>query len=199
MLYRILECPDLMSDACLCEEGGALVLLSTWGRDTAIQELLARLTLSESEEKRLTALQLADPSDFITTVRIGSVERLEKRTTRAYRRTLFGSLIHLWLLDRRCLAPDRANASALAVLPAGAQDSTQRLWSLAKETCPLPMLDHWRDPVLELLHARNMLSPLPIALGRVAGYRLAINVPALAVELGERIRNETLSISASDT
>ncbi len=199
MLYRILECPDLMSDACLCEDDGTLVFLSTWGRDTAIQELLARLTLGEGEERRLTALQLIDTSDFMTPVDVGAVERLEKRTTRPYRRTLFGSLIHLWLFDRRCLAPDRANASALAVLPASANNCTQRLWALAKDTCPLPMLDHWRDAVLELLCSRNMLSPLPVALGRVVGYRLTIDVPALTIELGERLRNQTLAVSAHGT
>ena len=55
---------------------------------------------------------------------IGNVDRLEKRITRAYRRTLFGSLSNVWLFDRRCVKPDKANASALALLP---RDSAHRL------------------------------------------------------------------------
>jgi hypothetical protein len=37
---------------------------------------------------------------------IGNVDRLEKRVTRAYRRTLFGSLTNVWLFDRRCVTPN---------------------------------------------------------------------------------------------
>ncbi|MCJ7478533.1 hypothetical protein MUQ53_10045, partial [Streptococcus suis] len=32
---------------------------------------------------------------------VGNVENLEKRITRAYRRTLFGSLTNVWLFDTR--------------------------------------------------------------------------------------------------
>ena len=49
-LYRIDECPDLMADGCVGDEQGNLVFLSIWARDTAVQELLARLTLGRDEQ-----------------------------------------------------------------------------------------------------------------------------------------------------
>lgn len=45
-LYRIDECADLMADACIRDEQGNLIFISVWARDTAIQQFLARLTLS---------------------------------------------------------------------------------------------------------------------------------------------------------
>src|SRR5690606_15457783 len=48
VLYRIDECPDLMTDGCVGDEQGNLVFLSVWARDTAVQEFLARLTLGRS-------------------------------------------------------------------------------------------------------------------------------------------------------
>src|SRR3546814_6980492 len=59
---------------------------------------------------------------------VGNVENLEKRITRAYRRTLFGSLTNVWLFDRRCVKPDKANASALA----RSEEHTSELQSLMR-------------------------------------------------------------------
>ena len=189
-LYRIDECPDLMADGCVGDEQGNLVFLSIWARDTAVQEFLARLTLGRSE-RGLDQFHLATDQASIP-VFVGNVENLEKRTTRAFRRTLFGSMVHLWLFDKRCVKPDKANASALALLPRTVSDHTERLWTLVRETCPLPLLDHWRDTVLELLQTRRMLTGLPLALGPLEGHRLALDVPALTKALGELIRNGTL-------
>jgi hypothetical protein len=197
-LYRLEECPDLMADACVGDEHGHLVFLSVWARDTAVQEFLARLTLGRSEQG-LDRFHLVTEQGTSIPVLVGNVENLEKRTTRAFRRTLFGALVHLWLFDKRCVKPDKANASALALLPKGVSNHTERLWTLVQETCPLPLLDHWRDAVLELLRSRAMLTRLPFALGTVEGHRLALDVPALTTALGELIRNGTLGVSQHES
>jgi hypothetical protein len=192
-LYRLDECPDLMADGCVGDEHGHLVFLSIWARDTAVQEFLARLTLGRSEQG-LDRFHLVTEQASIP-VFVGNVENLEKRTTRAFRRTLFGSMVHLWIFDKRCVKPDKANASALALLPKGVSNHTERLWALVQETCPLPLLDHWRDAVLELLRSQDMLMRLPFALGTLEGHRLALDVPALTTALGELIRNGSLRVS----
>jgi hypothetical protein len=104
-------------------------------------------------------------------------------------------MVHLWIFDKRCVKPDKANASALALLPKGVSNHTERLWALVQETCPLPLLDHWRDAVLELLRSQDMLMRLPFALGTLEGHRLALDVPALTTALGELIRNGSLGVS----
>ena len=196
-LYRILECPELMTDACLCDEQRNLIFLSIWGRDTAAQEFLTRLTLP-LEQGGLDQFHIAMDDDLEVPVFVYGVDRLAKRSTRAFRRTLFGSLIHLWLFDKRCIAPDKTNASAMAILPRNISNPTDRLWMLVRETCPLPLLDHWHDIIMELLRAQGMLSPLPSSFGPVDGYRLSIDVPAVTTALGDLIRAGTLSISPSE-
>jgi hypothetical protein len=187
-----------MVDACLCDEQRTLIFLSLWGRDTAVQEFLARLTLGEKQDG-LSRFHLVTDEHLSIPVFVGNVERLEKRTTRTFRRTLFGSMLHVWLFDRCCIKPDKANASALALLPKDGVSHTERLWTLVRETCPLPFLDHWRDTVLELLQSRSMLTPLSFALGSLGGYRLAIDVPALTEALSELIRSDRLDIAQSRT
>ncbi|MFG6892106.1 hypothetical protein ACGYTX_08455 [Burkholderia pseudomallei] len=196
-LYPVDECPDLMADACVCDDHGELVFLSVWARDTAIQAFLARLTLG-SNEQGLDRFHLNTDQGASVPVIVGNVEQLDKRSTRAFRRTLFGSLVNLWLFDKRCVKPDKANATALALLPRTAESRTERLWSLVRDTCPLPLLDHWHDTVLELLTHGDMLTRLPLTFGPLDGYRLAIDVPALTAALGERIRDGRLTASPSE-
>ncbi|MFJ5483755.1 hypothetical protein [Pectobacterium actinidiae] len=191
-LLRIDESSDLMADACVCSDQGELVFLSVWGRDTAIQQFIARLTLSRDDDG-LDQFHLITEQGGSVPVFIPSVERLEKRLTRSYRRTLFGSMVNLWLFDQRCTRPDKSTASALALLPRSAADPTARLWHLVKDACPLPLLDHWQSPVLELLRSRDMLQQLPVALGPLQGFRLNLDVPALTDALGELIRSEVLT------
>ena len=190
-LHRIDECPDVMADACVGDDQGNLIFLSIWARDTAVQQFLARLTLGR-DEQGLDQFHVITDQDGSVPVFIGNVDRLEKRITRAYRRTLFGSLSNVWLFDRRCVKPDKANASALALLPRDSTHRLDRLWKLVRDTCPLPLLDPWREPVLELLQAKSMLTRLPFALGPLEGHRLAIDVPVLTQVLGGLIRSGAL-------
>ncbi|HBO9204990.1 TPA: hypothetical protein PXD14_000423 [Pseudomonas aeruginosa] len=191
-LYRIDECSDLMADACVCGDQGDLLFLSVWARDTAIQQFIGRLTLGRNEDG-LDQFHVITGQGGSLPVFVGSVDRLEKRLTRSYRRTLFGSMINLWLFDRRCIRPDKSSASALALLPRSVADPTPRLWSLVKDTCPLPLLDHWQSPVLALLREREMLRSLPTALGPLQGFRLSIDVPVLTQALGDLIRSDVLT------
>ncbi|WP_455722252.1 hypothetical protein [Xanthobacter autotrophicus] len=184
-----------MADGCVSDETGTLIFLSVWARDTAIQQFLARLTLGSTEDGLDRFHVHVGPGDA-RPILVGNVDRLEKRSTRVFRRTLFGSIVNLWLFDRRCVKPDKANASALALLPRDDARPFDRLWTLVQDTCPLPLLDHWRDSVMDLLLKQAMLTRLPAALGPLEGYRLAVDVPALTTALGSLIRTGVLDASA---
>ncbi|MBA5723300.1 hypothetical protein H1B30_30665, partial [Pseudomonas aeruginosa] len=110
-LYQIEECPDLYVDACVCDEQRNLVFLSAWGRDTVTQEFLARLTLGR-EENGIDHFHIIVDGRRLPV--FPNQDLLEKRTTRQFRGTLFGSLLNLWLFDRRASAPDRGNHLAFA-------------------------------------------------------------------------------------
>lgn len=183
-LYTLDECPELYVDAFACDEQRNLVFLSAWGRDTAMHEFLARLSLGASEGG-LQQFHIQTSQRSLPTYPV--VEMLEKRTTRLYRGTLFGSLLHLWLFDKRCLNPDMANHFAYALLRPG-ENPQERLWPLVTTTCPLPLLEHWRLPVMKLLTDRRMLAPLPGHLGKVEIWQLRIDLPVLQEELGQMIQ-----------
>ncbi|PRB81544.1 hypothetical protein [Pseudomonas sp. MYb185] len=191
-LYQVDECPDLYVDACVCDEQRNLVFLSVWGRDTAIQEFLARLTLGR-EERGLEQFHIVVDGRSLPV--FPRVDMLEKRTTRQMRGTLFGSLLHLWLFDSRCMTPDRANHIAYALIEADANPQ-HRLWPLVMDACPLPLLQHWREPVMELLVQQEMLQRLPGSTGPVTAWRLSLQLDRLEAELGQLIRQNVLDTSS---
>ncbi|QCI15556.1 hypothetical protein E6B08_23330 [Pseudomonas putida] len=191
-LFQIEECPDLYVDACVCDEQRNLVFMSAWGRDTALQEFLARLTLGR-EENGIEQFHILVDGRSIPV--FPNHDLLEKRTTRQFRGTLFGSMVHLWLFDRRASAPDQANHFAFALLERN-EAPHQRLWPLVMETCPLPLLHHWRERVMEVLTQHRMLTALPGAVGNVCAWRLALQLDVLEPSLGELIRRGELTIEA---
>lgn len=191
-LFQIEELPDLYVDACVCDEQRNLVFLSAWGRDTVLQEFLARLTLGR-EENGIDQFHVIVDGRRLPV--FPGQDLLEKRTTRQFRGTLFGSLLHLWLFDRRASAPDQANHFAFALLERD-EDPHHRLWPLVMETCPLPLLPHWREPVMGVLIQHQMLTALPGAIGNVCAWRLALQLDVLEPSLGELIRRGELTTEA---
>ena len=79
MLFKLKELSDLYADACVRDESGQLMFLSLYGRDTAIQQLLAAFTLKVTEGG-LSAFHLQDPEGQAHVVYVGNAERLEKFT-----------------------------------------------------------------------------------------------------------------------
>ncbi len=92
---HILEMPDLQVDALCTDQDGYLSFLSVWGRDTATQELLARLTLPANETASLIQgfnLRLDNKSSTSTNKILVIPDLLEKTFSRTFGRTKFGSI-----------------------------------------------------------------------------------------------------------
>ena len=95
VLMPITETPGLYADAVLTDDGNNLLFLSLWGRDTAVQEFRARLSLPV-HEGGLDNFHL----EGLPFVQIGNPERLVTDSGRTPSQLIFGSLVHLWLYDR---------------------------------------------------------------------------------------------------
>lgn len=153
MLFKLKELSDLYADACVRDESGQLMFLSLYGRDTAIQQLLAAFTLKVTEGG-LSAFHLQDPEGQAHVVYVGNAERLEKFTGKLPRDNLFGNLAHVWLYDPVLIRPDRSNRVAWVLVDSVQHASNplevvwDRAWDLYKLLSPVPLLDAWQQAVL---------------------------------------------------
>lgn len=173
----LIDTHGVYADAALADETGNLLFLSLWGRDTAIQELRARLSLP-AHEGGLSDLRFEHQR--FRRVQIGDPGRLDSETGRTGQ-TLFGPLIHLWLYDRIAQRPDLANRRALMLCKPGQAD-TDRLWALVTEVCHLPLLPHWREAVLETFRSAGWIQ-----------YLGGMGIDAYVIQLAEEAVEETIT------
>lgn len=165
-----LDCMDqVYCDALLVDEAGILLFMSVWGRDTAISELLARLTLPDHPDG--ISQFRAVGGDVRTTVTVPNAKSLEKELGRSPR-SLFGDLVQVFVFSEGLRAPDRENRKAWALYREGDQEVD--VWPLIIETCHVPLLPHWREVVVPAFQERGWIT-------RLTGYRMG----AIGVQLGD--------------
>jgi hypothetical protein len=173
-LWRIKEFSDVFLDALVRNEAGQLMFASLYGRDTAIQQLLAAfsLPLSSGGVDRITLVQVEAPprpgsgvagivdlfpemppaEDHRGIAFIGDSSRLTKLAGKLPRRSLFGPVSHVFIYDPQVVDPDTANGRAW-VLTFDTEEAVHRdaVWAMIQRISPVPLIETWRDSVLASL------------------------------------------------
>ncbi len=171
-LFVIEHCADTFVDVCLRDEAGKLLMLSVYGRDTAIRELQAKIQLGGKHKDGLTELVLKPAEDvgirLPQRVSVGDPSVLEKVTGRLPR-CLYGNLTHMWLYNPVIKAPQKGADFAWIVVrtpkpgfPVNrgtpeAQVVLDRLWAAIKHLANIPLLEHWQTPVLKAVVQSKMV------------------------------------------
>lgn len=197
LLMELVEAPGLFADALLTDERGSLLFISLWGRDTAVQELLARMSLP-IEQGGVRTLH-ADTPEGPRDIHLDRMPSMEKHSGRMPPKNLFGDLIQVWIYDRLAVEPDRANRRALLLYrPEVDHDQVlqDRLWTLVREVCHLPLLPGWRESVLSVLELHGWMQPLT---GRaISAWRLDLGDPKFEQEVSLRVRRRELQLDSLD-
>jgi len=160
-LFRIVGFSDLYVDACVRDEAGQVLLLSIFGRDTALHQLTAAFHLPASGGG-IASLELADadldPADSKNrrhVIGIGDAKRLEKFVAKLPKGGLFGNLTHMWIYDPAITRTDRATGNAWLLYPPGTdnQEIEVRLWTALNTLSSVPLMPGWRSVILHELRA----------------------------------------------
>lgn len=141
-------------DAWVVDQEDMLISASFWGRDTSVQEMLARLSLSSAEDG-ITQLHLRGEAP--KTLRIGNPARLDKMTGRMPKCNLFGDMAHVFLFDKAVQKPDFANRRAYMLIKSDKTEPVQGFWQLIKQVCHLPLLEQWQQTILALSREQEWL------------------------------------------
>jgi hypothetical protein len=173
-LWGIREFSDVFLDALVRNETGQLMFASLYGRDTAIQQLLAAFSLpvTSGGVDRITLKPVEAPprpgdgvagvvplhpetpagEDHRGIAFIGDASRLTKLAGKLPRRSLFGPVSHVFIYDPMVIDPDTANGRAW-VLTFGndGQDHRQSVWAMIQRISPVPLIETWCEPVLASL------------------------------------------------
>lgn len=215
-MFHIDQCADVFVDACVRNEASQLMFLSVFGRDTATKELMARIQIAKGSEG-LGELRLKGYGEHqgqSHTVFIADPKGLDKLTGRLPK-GMFGELTHLWIFQPVVRAPDKGAKQAWLIdhLERSVQTSQlmrERVWAAVCDMASVPLLPHWREPVLEAIwkdmvfemghyasDASSSYSPrFSEPLGKVVAYRVALT-DDFASRVSLLIREGKLTLSAA--
>ncbi len=150
---------DVFVDACASDHHSQLLFMSVYGRDTSIQQFMARLHQPAKDggvdDVSLVTQFGAKPA---IKVLVGDPRRLEKVTGRMPRTGLLGNFVHAWIFDPAMLAIDHAAQAAWIVSQRPEFDLAEEdraAWRLVKDLSPVPLLDAWQAQALEHVRGRG--------------------------------------------
>lgn len=153
-LFKILEISDLYADACIRDTSGELVFLSLYGRDTAINQLLAAFQLGDREGGFSSIRLLDEESGVQHRVSVRRAESLTKFSGRLPKGKLLGNLVQTWVYDPCLVTPDRVSKTGWVLLDeslegdGARQHLIDRVWAMYQHLSPVPLLDSWKEVVL---------------------------------------------------
>lgn len=191
--FEIDEIQQLYADSYLTNEKDEILFLSIWGRDTPIQELLGRLSVSD-ESSKLNSLTLTS-QDQSQKIRIPDRRILEKHQCRLVS-DIYQNLTQVWIYDRRVIEPDIQNRK-LTKLFAPWQDEPDP-WPLIKAVSAIPLIEEWRDDLVRTFFEKKFCSYIPESCG--CGMRaLTIDLQSEEVQntVTEMIMSKQLMTSAA--
>lgn len=173
---------DVFVDALVADHRSLMLFLSVYGRDTSIQQLMARLH-QRPDQGGVDDLTLQDPASRSEVMRVlvGDPARLDKVTGRLPRSGLLGNMLHAWIFDPSLLKLDPATGSGWLLdhlqgdWPKGhhAAHEAAQAWRMIQELSPVPLLDHWMLTVLAHLQTVQALVR-PACAGPVSALRIEL-------------------------
>lgn len=165
-LYRVDGVYGLFADAAVWDQAsGELFFISLWGRDTALQEFLARLSLPPGQGGFSAFNLTGTGQEGKVLVRVSNPGQMAKLGGRMPSSGLFGEVAQTWIYTPLALSLDYAGRRALRILRADTDGPDQAdeafeaeaAWSLLKEVSHLPLLDGWRQAVVQAAFGRGWI------------------------------------------
>lgn len=187
-ILTLQDIPDLKCDSCITNDK-ELIFMSLWGRETSMQELLAKLTIGEKNKLGLTNIKF-DGHQVV----LSNEQQYTKRILKV--RTIFGTLIHTFIFDMRIIEPDRDSNSMIClyakeIMP---NERFERYFHAIKTLTSVPILEHWADKVVDI--AKQMIHEHKPIVGNISATTITVNDITLTQTMSHLIKNGTLTLGA---
>jgi hypothetical protein len=186
-MYQLNEISGVFADACVARSDQSLAFMSVFGRDTAMQQLRAGITLAG--QMGYTSLSFASPGKTTFKVLLDNNKYLNDSQRTKVRLAPFGTLAQCFIVDERCLTIDKANSRA-TLLSQGRGVTSASTWATICELSPVPLLNHWQEAVLQRIP--GICTPL-VSIGKVSG--VDISLPDdFEIQIGALVKQRVLTL-----
>jgi hypothetical protein len=192
-MYLLTDFSGIFADACVARSDKSLAFMSVFGRDTAMQQLRAGISLAGHTASAYTSLtfsQNGSPNHHSAfKVLLDNNKYLNDSQRTKVRLAPFGTLAQCFIVDERCLTVDKANTRA-TLLTQGRGVTSASTWATICELSPVPLLDHWQEAVLQRIP--GICTPL-VSIGKVSG--VDISLPDdFEIQIGALVKQRVLTL-----
>lgn len=188
-ILTLQDIPDLKCDSCVANEKSELIFISIWGRETAIQELLAKLTIGETTKHGLSEIKFNNHNQ----VRLAEGQQYAKRTLKV-NKTLFGSLIHVFIFDKRIIEPNRDSKSMITLYRKDAISVTPCYFDAIKHLTSVPLLEHWAEEVVLIAKQQEMINEHSPLVGDIYATTITVHDMTLTQIMSFLIKDGSLTL-----
>ncbi len=187
--YTISEINDVFVDAFLTDENSNLLFLSIWGRDTAVQEFIARLTISNHEDSiKDIRVNNGKNGEADRIINIPPANILDKYSSRVGS-DIYQNLTQVWIYDKCVMKPDLANRRVYQMFTQSQKCPDP--WPLIKSVCHIPLLDNWREPIIQKFMDHGWCEFIPEIYGDgMRGLRIDLSDPSVESTVSAMVQDK---------
>ncbi|MCT6866451.1 MAG: hypothetical protein M3Z63_00080 [Gilliamella apicola] len=188
-IFTLDDFPDLKVDCCITNDKSELIFISIWGRDIALYELLAKITLDTAGGNHLIS-RIKYNKDYYIQLRsnITYTKKIEKV------KTSFGFLTQVFIFDERILKANPETKSRIILSKITDERPTAHYFSAIQEISTIPMLKSWSNEIISIVNQCEMMIEHNPIVGRYKATTITISEDKLAKEMSVRMRSGILTL-----
>ena len=190
-MFKIREYQNVYVDSFVTNVNQNLLFISLYGGESQVRRILGAIEINE-----LSKLTI-DSHDLITPVNIPNKKALHTKRSKVDNQT-FDHLLHCYIYHNSIIFNDSSIVANVLVRHDG--DANALLWERVKSMTVTPLLDDWKDSIIECLFLEgriienNVVSSLNT--GITESYHMKLGVEDLNEMVVDMLKNNSLGIPA---
>lgn len=191
-MLRIKQQAGVFCDSFVANDTGIL-FASFWGRNTSLQQFLARMELPVHEDG-INQITFKISADIAKTFLLQDVKNMQKLSGRVAN-TIYGKdLSHIFIYDRSTIEINRSICKATILYFNNSKIANLAIWHLIKELSPIPLLDTWMLQIINICQQHGYINNVE-GFGGVSGLVVQLDEVDFELSIAKMIKAQILSVA----
>jgi hypothetical protein len=170
-----------------------ILFASFWGRNTSLQQFLARMELPP-HEGGINELTFGVSEGNLQTFFLQDTKNMQKLSGRVLG-TIYGKdLSHIFIYDKSTVKIDYSNYKATILYFDNNQIDDCIIWKLLKALSSIPLLDIWMDQIIRVCYRDGYIDNID-GFGGVSALIVKLCEADFEQSISNMIKNQTLSVA----
>lgn len=157
-MIHIKQQTSVFCDSFVASDTGIL-FASFWGRNTSLQQFLARMELPNYEGGIDELTFEVSPNDS-QMFRLQDAKNMQKLSGRVPGTIYSKDLSHIFVYDKSAIGIDYSNSKATVLYFDDKQLDNKVIWQLIKTISPIPLLDSWMEQIVSFCFENCYISDI---------------------------------------